>query len=166
MAEQVGIGKIAALHFYGTAETVERVELLGSTVEIQHFGCDGDLEKMAAHIAALDGQVGAIALTSLSKTLRLGKVKVTHPAAAPLFEIAQQTPVVDGAGVRAAMERWAVRLADEAQPGIWSRKRVLMAPGLNHSGLAQALGQFTESVRYADPIVYFALPPVPGVGSV
>ena len=63
------------------------------------------------------------------------------------------------------MERWAVRLADEAQPGIWSRKRVLMAPGLNHNGLSQALSQYTESVRYADPIVYFALPPVPGVGT-
>lgn len=165
MAEKVESGKIAALHFYGTAETIEHVELLGSTVEIQQFGCDGDLEKMAAHIKALDGQVTAVALIGISKTLRLGKTKVAHPAAAPLFEIAQQTPVVDGAGVRAAMERWAVRLADEAQPGIWSRKRVLMAPGLNHNGLAQALEQYTESVHYADPIVYFALPPVPGVGS-
>ncbi|MCA9953194.1 MAG: hypothetical protein KC434_00640, partial [Anaerolineales bacterium] len=157
--------KVAVLHYEGTAESEETIELLGSAVQIQHIDCDGDLDKMAEQIAALDGQVTAVALTGVSKTLRLGKAKVAHPAAEPLFNIAQQTPVVDGAGVRAAMERWAVRLADEAQPGIWSRKRVLMAPGLNHGGLAQALEQYTEELRYADPIVYFALPPVPGVGT-
>ena len=166
MVEQAGLNpKIAVLHYHGTAVTDEPVQLLGRTVHIQHIGCDGDLDRMAAQIEALDGQVAVIGLTGIARTLRLGKTKVTHPAAEPLFAIAQQTPVVDGAGVRAALERWAVRLADEAQPGIWSRKRVLMAPGLNHGGLAQALSQYTESLRYADPIVYFALPPVPGVGS-
>ncbi|MCC6605942.1 MAG: serine carboxypeptidase [Anaerolineae bacterium] len=166
MVEQAGLNpKVAVLHYHGTAESQETIELLGRTVHIQHVGCDGDLDKMAAHIAELDGQVTAVALTGVSKTLRLGKARVAHPAAEPLFNTAQQTPVVDGAGVRAAMERWAVRLADESQPGIWSRKRVLMAPGLNHGGLAQALEQFTEELRYADPIVYFALPQAPGVGS-
>ncbi|WP_420629994.1 serine carboxypeptidase [Candidatus Leptofilum sp.] len=166
MSEQADLNpKIAVLHYHGAEESEEQVELLGSAVHIHHIGCDGDLDKMAAQIEAQDGQVAAIALTGVAKTLRLGKARVAHPAAAPLFEVAQQTPVVDGAGVRAAMERWAVRLAAEAQPGIWSRKQVLMAPGLNHEGLAMALSQYTETVRYADPIVYFALPPVPGVGS-
>ncbi len=166
MAEQADMApKIVVLHYHGSEETEEKVELLGSSVHIHHIGCDGDLDKMAANIEAKDGQVAAIALNSVSKTLRLGKSRVAHPAAAPLFEIAEQTPVVDGAGVRAAMERWAVRLAAEAQPGIWSRKQVLMAPGLNHNGLAMALNQYTESVRYADPVVYFGLPPVPGVGA-
>jgi predicted amino acid dehydrogenase len=63
------------------------------------------------------------------------------------------------------MERWAIRLANEAQPGLWSRKRVLMAPGLNHIGLSQALGEYTEEIRYADPVIFFNLPDAPGVGS-
>jgi predicted amino acid dehydrogenase len=164
MAEQAGL-TVALLHYHGSEEAEEIIELLGEKIQIRHIGCERDLDKMAAQIEALDGQVTAVALDGVVKTLRLGKVKVTHPDAEPLFNIAQQTPVVDGAGVRAAMERWAVRLADEAQPGIWSRKRVLMAPGLNHGGLAQALAQYTKELRYADPTVYFALPPVPGVGS-
>ncbi len=166
MAEQAGLKTtIAVLHYHGTAETEETIELLGSQIAVQHLGCDGNLDTMAAQIKALDGTVTAVALTGIAKTLRLGKARVAHPAAEPLFNIAQQTPVLDGSGVRSAMERWAVRLADEAQPGIWSRKRVLMAPGLNHGGLAQALEQYTEELRYADPIVYFGLPPAPGVGS-
>lgn len=162
MAEQT---KIVVLHYNGDSQTEETVEILGQSVQIQHIGCDRDKDKIEAHIKEYDGKVAAIALDGVSQYLRLGKAKVAHPIAETLFHIAQQTPVVDGSGVRAAMERWAVRLADEAQPGIWSRKRVLMSPGLNHGGLAQALGQYTEELRYADPIVYFALPPVPGVGS-
>ena len=166
MTERKGLNiKIAVLHYHGTETKEETIELLGKSLHIQHIGCDSDLDKMAAQIEALDGQVTAVALNGIAKTLQLGKAKVAHPAAEPLFDIAKQTPVVDGSGVRAAMERWAVRLADESQPGIWSRKRVLMAPGLNHSGLAQALGQYADELRYADPIVYFALPPVPGVGN-
>lgn len=157
--------KVAILHFRQVAPRTETVDLLGRTIEIRHLGCEADLNVMAAHIAQLDGQVGAIALQGVSRQLRLGKARVTHEQASPLFNVAQRTPVVDGSGVRAAMERWAVRLAAEAQPGIWSRKRVLMVPGLNHGGLAQALGQYAEQLRYADPIVFFALPGAPGVDS-
>jgi predicted amino acid dehydrogenase len=56
------------------------------------------------------------------------------------------------------LERWAVRLVSDHHPGTFSYKHVLMVPGLNHAGLAQALGNYTDSVHYADSLVYFALP--------
>ena len=40
-----------------------------------------------------------------------------------------------------------------------------MFPGLNHAGLAQGLGRRTASLRYADPMLFFRLPRLPGVGS-
>jgi predicted amino acid dehydrogenase len=150
--------RIATLHFRSLVPYGEQVELLGEIIDIQHYGCDGDLAKMAARIAKLDGAVDAIALQGISCRLKLGDETTTHTAGEHLFSIARKTPVVDGYGVRSAMERWAVRLAHEAQPGIWARKRVLMVPGLNHHGLAQALAQHTRELRYADPVVYFALP--------
>ena len=66
----------------------------------------------------------------------------------------EETPVVDGGGVRAAMERWALRLADDNQPGIWSRKHILLVPSLNHSGLTKAFRQYTEEVHAADARIY------------
>jgi len=42
---------------------------------------------------------------------------------------------------------------------------VLMLPGVNHVGLASALGRFTPHVDYYDPEIFFGLPDVPGVGS-
>jgi predicted amino acid dehydrogenase len=66
--------------------------------------------------------------------------------------------------VRDGLERWAVALADRAQPGIFAEKNILLTPGLNHSGLAQALGRHSSHIRYGDPIIYFALPDFPGAG--
>ncbi|MFQ5576279.1 MAG: serine carboxypeptidase, partial [Anaerolineae bacterium] len=155
---------IACLHFHSLEPHTETVTLLGQSLTIEYRGCDKNLELMAAHIAELDGKVAAIALQDVARTLKLGRETVLHAGAGALLNIAQKTPVVDGSGVRAALERWAVRLAAEAQPGIWSRKRTLITPGLRHNGLAQALSQYTPELRYADPIIYFALPNALGVG--
>lgn len=150
--------RIVTLHLRELDSYTETFSILGDEISIVHVGCDGSLDVVAATIAEWDGEVDAIALDGISRFLRLGPDKIEHVSGQRLFNIAQETPVVDGSGVRAAMERWAVRLAAEAEPGIWSRKRVLMVPGLNHGGLAQALAEFTNELRYADPIVYFALP--------
>jgi predicted amino acid dehydrogenase len=159
--------RIAVLHFHHAFEPYEEsVQLLGHTLTLRHVGCESDVGAMHAHILQCrDKGVAAIALEGVAKELRLGSESVLHVEAERLFGGNHPTPVVDGQGILAAMERWAVRLADEQQPGIWSHKRVLMVPGLNHGGLVDALRRHTEEIRYADPIVYFALPSVPGVGS-
>jgi predicted amino acid dehydrogenase len=155
---------IAVLHFHPVESHTTIVNLLGKTITLMHQGCEQSLDVMARKIEEMDGQVMAIALQGMARSLRLGKERENHVEAEKLFSIAKSTPVVDGSGVRSAMERWAVRLAADAEPGIFARKRVLMVPGLNHGGLAQALEQYTEELRYADPVIYFNLPAVPLVG--
>ena len=159
--------RISVLHFHHAFEPYEeQIELLGRAFTLRHVGCESDVGAMRAHIEQCIGRgVEAIALEGVAKELRLGNESVTHIEAARLFDGHHPTPVVDGQGILAAMERWAVRLADEQQPGIWAHKRVLMVPGLNHGGLVDALRRHTAEIRYADPIIYFALPAVPGVGS-
>jgi hypothetical protein len=150
--------EIVTLHLRDIEPYEETISLLGNELHIRHEGCHSDLEDMAARIKAWDGEVDAIALFGVARTLRLGRERAIHQDAAKIFDVAQTTPVVDGGGVRDAIERWAIRLAAEAEPGIWSRKRVLMTPGLNHTGLAQALAQYAEEIHYADPILFFNLP--------
>ena len=143
----------------------EIVRFLGQEIEIRQRGCGGDSERARALISALDGEVDAIGLEGLPAQLQLGSTQRAHEIGVTLPRSAAKTPVVDGSGIRPGLERWAIILADRAQPGIFAEKRVLMAPGLNHSGLVQALSRHTESIRYADPIFYFRLPDVPLVGA-
>jgi predicted amino acid dehydrogenase len=149
----------------GQGEEEVTFSFLEQQVRVRRVGCGGDPEQARGLIAGCDGSVDAIGLEGLPAELQLGSVHRPHTVGAELAASAQHTPVVDGGGIRAGLERWGVILADRAQPGIFSQKRVLMTPGLNHEGLAQALRRHTPHIRYADPVVYFALPDFTGIGS-
>ncbi len=143
----------------------ESVEFLDTPIQLIQRGCHGDVARAQALIEEFDGKVDAIALDGIPIHLQLGTVHVKHDLGATLPALAKETSVVDGSGIRPGLERWGVILGDRAEPGIFARKRVLMAPGLNHQGLVQALTHRGCSIRYADPIIYFGLPDVPGVGA-
>lgn len=145
---------IIALHFRPVERYTETVTLLDQTITIDHIGCDLKLDVMAQQIAAADGQADAIALIGVSRHLKSARDTVEHVEGSKLFSIAAETPVVDGSGVRAAMERWAVQLADDREPGIWSRKRILFVPSINHHGLERALDRYNTELRQADPVMF------------
>lgn len=146
-------------------ESTRVISFAGQEVEIKQLGADGDPECARARIAEYDGHVDAIALEGMPAQLKLGGVSHSHPEGAQLQSIAKHTPVVDGSGVRDGLERWAVMLADRAEPGIFAEKHILMVPGVNHSGLADEIAKHSPVIRYADPFVFFNLPDFPGVGS-
>ncbi|MCB8941486.1 MAG: serine carboxypeptidase [Ardenticatenaceae bacterium] len=155
--------KIVVLHL-NCPESTETVTFMGQPLQIHHVGCENDLENAQKLIAQFDGQVEAIALHGMPTQLELGPARRAHEQGASLTAVAQQTPVVDGRIIRAGLERWGIILADRAQPGIFSRKQVLMTPGINHNGMARAFEKHGGTIRYADPFIYFNLPQVPGVG--
>ncbi|WP_420643308.1 serine carboxypeptidase [Candidatus Leptofilum sp.] len=155
--------QIVVLHL-NRPEDIETVTFMGQSLQIRHLNCANSLDTARELITKLDGQVDAIALHGMPAQLELGPAKRDHADGASLTAVAQQTPVVDGRIIRAGLERWGIILADRAQPGIFSRKRVLMTPGVNHNGMARALERHGCTIRYADPFIYFHLPKVPGVG--
>ncbi len=134
-------------------------------VEVLWRGCDRDLDRARSLIREHDGKVDAIGLDGIPLDLELGRAHRPYQIGRELAAAASQSKVVDGGGVRGGLERWSVVLANRAEPGIFSQKRVLMVPGVNHVGLANALGRLTPDVDYYDPEVFFGLPDVPGVGS-
>jgi hypothetical protein len=155
--------EIVVLHLNRPEETAT-IHFMGQSLTIRHLNCANDLEKAHDLIAQYDGQVDAIALHGMPAQLELGPARRAHEQGETITAVAQQTPVLDGRIIRAGLERWAITLADRAQPGIFSRKHVLMTPGLNHNGLARALEQHGCTLRYADPFIFFNLPKVPGIG--
>jgi predicted amino acid dehydrogenase len=152
--------KVTVLHYFNTHLTEsEIITLLGQPVEIEHIHCQGDLDQMKAHIELLDGQVDAIALNGVTQNLRLGNRSVEHLLATPLFEGVHETPILDGSVLLPAIERWSVRMAHGKEPGIWAHKRVLMVPGLNHTGLSEGLEHHAASIKSADRLLYPNLDP-------
>ena len=149
----------------GRGDEIVDTSFLGQTIRVERVGCAGDVEQATLLISAYDGRVDAIGLEGMPASIQLGGAQRSHPVGATLGSSSRISPVVDGSGVRTGLERWGVTLADRAQPGIFSQKHILLVPGLNHDSLAQALKRHSEHIRYADPVVYFALPDFPGIGS-
>ncbi|MCU0490710.1 MAG: serine carboxypeptidase [Chloroflexaceae bacterium] len=156
--------QILVIHLNEGDETTT-LSFLGQQVQLRRMGCGGNVERARTLIHMFDGTVAAIGLEGLPAELHLGHARRAHELGGSLPDEAKQTPVVDGAGIRDGLERWGIILAERTHPGLFGQKRVLMVPGLNHEGLAQALGRRASALRYADPEMFFALPAVPGVGS-
>jgi predicted amino acid dehydrogenase len=148
----------------GVRETRTSLLLLGFDLDVHRVGCAGDPARARELIAHHDGEVDAIGLDGLPAEVRLGPARRPH-GAGDLRHAARRTPVVDGSAVRDGLERWAVILADRREPGIFAEKRILMVPGFNHVGLANALGRHSATIRYADPVTHLGVPYLPGVGS-
>ena len=144
---------------------IESLRFRGKAIELETVSCDNDLDRARELIRCHQGAVQAVALNRMPVTLRLLGAQASHRLTESLRSASKRTPVVDGLGIRDALERWGVTLADRAQPGIFADKRVLMVPGLNHSGLAAAFVSHGCEVRYADPLVFFGLTRFPGMAS-
>ncbi|RMF70951.1 MAG: serine carboxypeptidase [Acidobacteria bacterium] len=143
----------------------EPLDLLGRRFLVETVACDGDTAAARRAVREAGDGVAAIALDGFSPHLELGCRTALHPGLATLLDQPAGIRVVDGQGVRPALERWGVALAASAQPGIFARASVLMVPGLGHGGAAQALSRHARRMRFADPAIFFGLPELLGIGS-
>jgi predicted amino acid dehydrogenase len=149
----------------GDGEENTNLNFLGQAISLQRIGCHGDIQQAVSLIEQYDRQVDAIGLEGMPFTLRLVDSQILHDSGRILQNAAVKAPVVDGSGVRAGLEKWGISLADRAEPGIFSDRKILLTPGMNHEGMAQVFQRHTKKIRYADPVVFFALPDFPGLGS-
>jgi hypothetical protein len=130
------------------------VDLLGETFRIRREGTDGDLNKAAARFAELDGKVAAFGMGGIDHFLRAAGRTYYFRDAKRLIRQVHRTPVVDGSGLKGAIEGSTIDyLATEC--GLeFAGKRVLMTSAVDRWGMAEALEKAgTEQVfgdlRYA-----------------
>lgn len=147
----------------GNGQRTAVLPFLGDAVQITVAGSLGDPEQAHKLVRAYDRRVDAIAIDGFPFALRLGAA-VHRDTLGAFLAAAAHVPVVDGGAIRDSLERWGLTLADRAQPGMFSNKKVLLVPGVNHVGLVQALARRSRSLRYADRIIFFERRDLAGFG--
>ena len=133
------------------------VEAAGRAFVLSRVGADGDLEVAADRIRKLDGEVDAIGLGGIDMYLEAAGVRYEVRDGIRLAECAVRTPVVDGSGVKATLERRAVEaLVAEGVAGPGTP--VLLVSALDRFGMAEAFTDAGCAVAFGDLMFTAGIP--------
>ena len=152
----------------GSSARDKRVEdqLNGRPILLERRGTDGDKHRARALFQSLDGQVDAFGLGGTDLYVYAGDRRYAMREAAWLVKPVQQTPVLDGSGLKNTLEREAIRRLDEERILPLGEMTALLVSGVDRWGMADALWQHCAKVVYGDLMFGLGLPiPIRSIGT-
>ncbi len=134
--------------------------LLGREYHVRRIGTDGDKWKAIRLIREADesGDVEAIGLGGADVYFHVGGRTYVHQDTKRFIDASKNTPVVDGAGLKQTLERWAIKWVLEKRPGLFDDKQTLVMSGLDRWGVAEVLGEYTSKFIFGDFMYALKLP--------
>ncbi len=132
------------------------IEVLGERIVLERIGTDGSFERAIDLIRELDGEVDAIGLGGIDLYLIAAGRRYVIRDALRLARAAKKTPVVDGSGLKATLERRAIFELDKALG--FAGKKVLIPSAVDRFGMAEAFYQVGANPLYGDIIFALGLP--------
>lgn len=128
--------------------------LLGDTeVSLERKGTDGDMEKAAQLLHFYDGKVDAMGLGGTDLYLVAGNRRYVFAESAKLLKQVNDTPVLDGSGLKNTLERMAIRYLADAHVIDFNGKNVLLVCAVDRFGMAEALAEQNCRLLFGD-IIY------------
>ncbi|MEN8669923.1 MAG: dehydrogenase [Ketobacter sp.] len=133
-------------------------EFLGQTFRIQRIGVDKDTKQAELLIRQWQYKADAIALEGLRDHQRVGTFELQQKLIKHLESASQNIPVTSGTRLREILQEWAIRHTQNTQKGYFNNSNVLLFSGMNHYRTARVLTEFSENLRFADPVLQLGIP--------
>jgi hypothetical protein len=116
------------------------VNLFGEQVSIERIGTDGDMEKAAQKYKEMDGKVDAFGVGGADLGTMVDQKWYPLYSVQPMVRFIQQTPVVDGAGLKNTLEKRLAPFIDE-KIGDYLRakgKKAFITMGIDRWGMTKS----------------------------
>jgi predicted amino acid dehydrogenase len=133
-------------------------ELWGARFHVRRVGTEGDLDEARRLVREHDGQVDCIALGAMAVEFRVAGKTYTHKGTLRVARAARSTPVVGGRGLKRIIDRWAVREIARLEPNLFDDCNALLLSGIANWDIADVLSEYTDTIRFADPVLHFGAP--------
>jgi predicted amino acid dehydrogenase len=147
----------------GPAEDDYQIDtrFLDQRFSIQRLGTDGDYDRARELLLQWNKKADAIGIGGIQFPYEIGSRKTPDRAAAELLELAEQlhTPVTTGDILRGVSHEWALRHTQFVfGNNYFDNARVLFLSGRTNARLARVMGEFTDNLQFADPVLEEGLP--------
>ncbi len=134
------------------------IELLGETFRIRREGTDGDMDRAAARMHQLDGSVDAFGLGGIDLFLRAAGRDYYFRDARRFRAAVSRTPIVDGSGLKGAVEADVVRHLSEDLGLELVGKNVLVTSTVDRWGMTEGFYDAGCHVVAADLLYALGVP--------
>lgn len=159
MVEQLEKKRVVSVSLGSSTRDGQASLVLGSTLlSIERRGTDGDKAKAAALLAELDGQVAALGLGGTDLYVYAGGRRYTFREAARLVAGVRHTPVLDGSGLKASLERRLVASLQQRGLVELAGKKALLVCAVDRFGLGEALVEAGVKLTCGDLVFGLGLP--------
>jgi hypothetical protein len=134
------------------------VELFGEPFRISRVGTDGDMDLAEARLRELDGTVDAFGLGGIDLFLHAAGRDYYFREARRFAAAVDRTPLVDGSGLKGAVEGDVVRYMREDLGLDVAGKRVLITSAVDRWGMAMGFADAGCEMTYGDLLYALDVP--------
>jgi len=134
------------------------INFKGEDVIVERIGTDGDIEKAKQLFHELDGKIDAFGVGGVDMYLRLEDREYPLRAVLKMLEGVNQTPLVDGRGLKHTLERRVFELAQSELGKMPHFQQAFVPVAIDRIGLAQAAAQVSEKIVLGDLMVALGVP--------
>jgi len=134
------------------------VEIGGTAVRLERIGMDGDLKKAARLFRELDGTVDALGLGGTDLGFNFGGRWYPLHSILKITRGVHKTPLVDGTGLKCAIESRAAAFLEERLGSFVAEKRVLLTSAVDRWELARSFAEGGYDCVFGDFMFSFGLP--------
>lgn len=134
----------------------------GKRLHVKRLGTNGSVAKARRLIKYWDKRATAIGLGMLKESYQVGSHRFIEKDSANLMAQAVNVPVTTGGPLGDILQEWALRHAQVTLGSYFNNARVLFFSGLKNYKLALSMAEYTENLRFADPLHQLGVPKLLG----
>jgi predicted amino acid dehydrogenase len=131
---------------------------LGEQLRVRRIGTDGSVARAIKLLKHWEKLADVIGLGVPKDDYRVGEHHFIDSESARMKAAVTRVPITSGARLDDILQEWAVRHTQSDLGDYFTNARVLFLSGMSHYKLAVSMAEFTQNLRFADPLLQLGVP--------